>query len=177
MWRREGNRRRDLENPEGIRGKSCVEIYREFRAHLPAAPAFGYLGRRKVLPKRAAPLLDSPLLECCMMRRIAVAGGLFLVAKRRLGSETWRQRSGSAETEGFLSEAEARGDVESYRGAESHASPTHIYRCHMAPVGVPRPPTAPLRGFNLEKNPLWSTRDGEEVREGWGGDGEEAREG
>ena len=166
MWRREGNRRRDLENPEGIRGKSCVEIFREFRAHLPAAPAFGYLGRRKVLPKRAAPLRDSPLLECCMMRRIAVAGGLFLVAKRRLGSETWRQRSGSAETEGFLSEAEARGDVESYRGAESHASPTHIYRCHMAPVGVPRPPTAPLRGFNLEKNPLWSTRDGEEVREG-----------
>ncbi len=40
-----------------------------------------------------------------------------------------------------------------------------------------RPPTAPLRGFSLEKNPLWPTRDGEEAREGWGGDGEEAREG
>ena len=35
-----------------------------------------------------------------------------------------------------------------------------------APVIVTRPPTAPLRGFSLEKNPIWSTRDGEGVREG-----------
>jgi len=41
-------------------------------------------------------------------------------------------------------------------------------------VMVTRPPTAPLRGFSLEKNPLWSTRDGEEVRDvGDARDGEE----
>ncbi len=33
-------------------------------------------------------------------------------------------------------------------------------------VMVTWPPTAPLRGFSLEKKPLWSTRDGEGVREG-----------
>ncbi len=36
-------------------------------------------------------------------------------------------------------------------------------------VMVTRPPTAPLRGFSLEKNPLWSTRDGEGVRDVEGG--------
>ena len=40
-------------------------------------------------------------------------------------------------------------------------------------VMVTWPPTAPLRGFSLEKKPLWSTRDGEGVREGE----EESREG
>ena len=41
------------------------------------------------------------------------------------------------------------------------------FLAHAATQGmVTRPPTAPLRGFILEKNPLWSTRDGEEVREG-----------
>ncbi len=38
-------------------------------------------------------------------------------------------------------------------------------------VMVTRPPTAPLRGFSLEKSPRWSKRDGEEVRDGEEGSG------
>ena len=38
-------------------------------------------------------------------------------------------------------------------------------------VMVTRPPTAPHRGFSLEKKTLWSTRDFEEARDGEEGSG------